>query len=566
MPPVWRGRRRWLLVSLVTLGVLQAVFALFMALSVGAVLSAPDPRWDLLTLLMLSVLGIGLARWMDRIVAEQLGQDYVFEQRRRLIASAILGQRGNRSLGVIVTRTSNDLTAIRSWIAQGIVPLLTGLPLILVIVVVLFVLDWRVALAVCVPLGLTALAIPGLSGAAFTRARTLRRHRGRMSAHIADTVRAGESIRISGAVSRELKAVDRHSSRVVEAAVERARITGLIRALTITAASLCTVAVVVLSMLGHVDAAGVASVMTLLGVIATPMSDLGRVVEYRQNYRAAQRILAPVLAEAVALRRAERRRERAWNQGSIETIDEHEGLRIRGLSESGARLPDLDAAPGDRLRMVSEHPGRVRRVIQQLLLATADGPDPQAGDDLPFVLIDGKDYVRAPLRERRELVGFASRDVPLERGSVRRLIAYRRPDAGDREVETVIERVGLAGALRHEPKGTGLRLKNDGAPWAGADVMRLKLARALLGTPPLLVLEDVAVDLDGEGIRLLREILDDYPGVVLFATTRAQPVIEGCRLWELDGQDAQQREATRAALASHREREAPVPPEDADDG
>ena len=103
MPPVWRGRRRWLLASLVVLGVLQAVFAIAMGLSVGGVLSARQPEWDLVLLLVLSVLGIGLARWMERIVAEQLGQDYVYEQRRRLIASAIMGERGNKSLGVIVT-------------------------------------------------------------------------------------------------------------------------------------------------------------------------------------------------------------------------------------------------------------------------------------------------------------------------------------------------------------------------------------------------------------------------------------------------------------------------------
>ena len=78
--------------------------AITMALSVGGVLSARQPEWDLVLVLVLSVLGIGLARWMERIVAEQVGQDYVYEQRRRLIASAILGERGNKSLGVIVLK------------------------------------------------------------------------------------------------------------------------------------------------------------------------------------------------------------------------------------------------------------------------------------------------------------------------------------------------------------------------------------------------------------------------------------------------------------------------------
>ena len=544
MPPVWRGRRRWLLASLVILGILQAVFAIVMALSVGRVLSAGQPEWGLMLLLVLSVLGIGLARWMERIVAEQLGQDYVYEQRRRLIASAILGERGNKSLGVIVTRASNDLTAVRNWIAQGIVPLATGLPLVLVVLAALWVIDWRLGAAVTIPLALTAASIPSLSGAAFERARSLRRQRGRMSSHIADTVRAGASIRISGAVSRELNAVDRHSTRVVEAAVERARITGFIRALTVTAASLCTVVVVLLSMLGVIDAAGVASVMTLLGIMSTPTSDLGRVVEYRQNYKAARRILAPVLQEAIQLRKAEQRRERAWEQSAVEGVEGHEGLCVRGVSVHGTPLPNLDAVPGERIRMVSEHSARPHAAIQQLLLA-GDGLAPQ--DDGAYVLIDGNDYVRAPRKERREMVGYASLEVPLEQGSIRRIVTYRRPGADD-DILRELDRVGMGGRVGRLHRGVDTKLKNNAAGWSPSDVTRLKLARALHGQPPLLVLENISVGLDDEGRDIVREILESYPGVILFVTARPEAMLSRYRLWEIDGETEEQRQATREAM------------------
>uniref|UniRef100_UPI0024A80411 ABC transporter ATP-binding protein n=1 Tax=Gulosibacter sediminis TaxID=1729695 RepID=UPI0024A80411 len=315
MPAVWRGRRRGMLLTLVGLGVAQAALALVMAFSVDAVLGGTGDAsaWLALVALVTSVLLIGIARWAERIVAESLGQDYVFEQRRHLVAAA-LGNVGNRSLGVIVTRASNDLNAVRNWIAQGIVPLCTGLSLIVVVIGVLAVTQPLIALAIAVPIGLMALVLPRLAQLAHDRARALRRQRGKMSGHIADTARAGESVRIAGAVRRELSAVDRASARVVDAAVHRAQVTGLVRALTVTTASLCTAAVVLLALLGQIEAAAVASAMTLLGVMATPMSDLGRVVEYRQNYRAARRILAPMLAQARELTAAERAREREWRR------------------------------------------------------------------------------------------------------------------------------------------------------------------------------------------------------------------------------------------------------------
>src|SRR5699024_332557 len=161
MPKVWRGRRRFLLVTLVVLGVIQAVLALTMALVVDGLLSAvpltsgtpsvPDPPWARLVGLAAAVLGIGLARWVGRVVAEDIGRVYGVGRRRRWTGA---GFRGfvTRSLGVVVARASNDLTAVRNWIAQGLVPMLTALPLIAVVLGALVFINPPVAVAVAVPL------------------------------------------------------------------------------------------------------------------------------------------------------------------------------------------------------------------------------------------------------------------------------------------------------------------------------------------------------------------------------------------------------------------------------
>ncbi len=557
MPKVWRGRRRYLLVALVVLGMIQAILALVMALTVDGLLSGLSttdpavqdltPPWGTMAGLAGAVLGIGVARWVERIVAEDLGQDYVYEQRRRLVAAA-LHNIGNRSLGVVVTRASNDLTAVRNWIAQGIVPMLTALPLIVVILLGLAVTNWPIAVTVAIPLALTGALMPFLARIARERARTVRRYRGRMSARIADTVQAGESVQVAGAVRRELNALDRDSSKVVGAAVQRARITGFIRALTVTAASLCTAGVVYLAVLGVIDVASVASIMTLLGVMATPMSDLGRVVEYRQNFRAARRILAPILNSAQAVRRAVRARERSWKsehaQSESDAPEEHthrklhRGVVIDNLTvDRTRRIPVLQAKPGDRILLDSADTDKIHSVLKTLLL---HGTNPLAVEehDRPVVLIDGIEYDAAPPAVRRELVGAASAHVPLQRGSVQRLVSYRLPKAPVEEVEGMLHRVGLSSLVYVEHKGLGTKLKNDGEPWSRSDVAKLKLARAMLGTPPLLVLDNLDAALDDNGIAMLRRQLNDYPGVVLFFSFAPQRIFEESefRRWCLDEQ------------------------------
>lgn len=522
MPPVWSGRRRWLLVALATLGMLQAGLALLMAWAVNLLLGPATPtNYADLAALLGAVLGIGLARWIERVVAEDLGQDYVFEQRRRLMTSSIGSYRPAGSLGVTVTRASNDLTAVRNWVALGIVPLVTAVPLILSVLSGLTLLDWRVALAVMVPLGLVAAAVPFLAVRTLQRSRELRRRRGRMSARIADSVLAGESIRAFGAVRRELCAIDRDSARVVTAAVDRSWVTGLTRALTVTAASLGTVSVVLLAVLGYSEPAGVASTMTLLGVLATPMTDLGRVVEYRQNYRAAARILAPLMTQADEL--VARQEEQRANYADPESG--HGEVEIRGLQVDGRVLPNLTARPGSRILIRTNAPERCRGAVRELV-----------GTDRPGVVtIDGRDHALAPERVRRQLVGLASAHTRLERGSVGRLASYRMPDADPAAVRRVLEQVGLREKIEAQEKGLKLQLKNGGRPWSDTEVALLKLARAALGEPPLLIVEGLDNLLGEAELDSVRDLLAGYPGVVLFSSQRPGRLVRNYTLWRADG-------------------------------
>ncbi|SER79952.1 ABC transporter transmembrane domain-containing protein [Corynebacterium cystitidis] len=527
MPPIWAGRRRGLFIALVALGVLQAFLALIMALTVDTMLSAAVQTdiWDIATLVG-SALGIGLARWIERVVAEDLGQDYVFEQRHRLITSSVAGADYSGSLGVTVTRASNDLSAVRNWIAMGIVPLVTGIPLIGVVLFALLILDREIGLGVTIPLVLIGAAIPMLSKLTFERSRALRRQRGRLSARIADTVMASESVRASGAVARELKQINKQSDKVVGAAVDRAWVTGLTRAVTATAASACTVVVVLVADRGLADAATVASAMTLLGVLATPVTDLGRVVEYRQNYKAATRILAPLLEKADRLREREARRQRAWRKTGADINQLDFGpVDIDHLIVNDYLVEPLHAEEGQVVEITASDPSQVRMVLSAVLSSHVEDQ----------FYVDGYDFGLAPEKARRALVGFASDYIPLERGSVSRLLKFRVPDASEEDVAEVLEMVDLTKTVANDEKGLSRQLKNDGAPWTIGDVMRLKVARAILNQPALLVFEDVDHQLDPEAMDTFFEFVADYPGVVIISTSHPEKLPEDRIIWDVDG-------------------------------
>lgn len=179
---------------------------------------------------------MGATKYAERVLAERLGQDYVRELRGRLVSSA-LGGEGNPSLGITIARTTNDLTSIRSWVAQGIAPLVAAVPLVVGSVVVLALLHWTLAAATLMPLLMLALVLALVARRAYARARVLRRARGRLASRLADTLHARDGILATGGQHREQRRIDEDSRRVVDAAVARSRAAGVLQAAALTTAA-----------------------------------------------------------------------------------------------------------------------------------------------------------------------------------------------------------------------------------------------------------------------------------------------------------------------------------------
>lgn len=503
LPKLVTGPRRWWLAVLVGLGLGQALLGMVMAWAMIKLQGAVDGRamlWSVVTLL-LSVFGIGALRVHERVVSEQLGQDYVRQVRRKLLHSALTPGDGS-SLGVTVARTTNDLTAVRNWVSQGVAPLVVAVPLLFGVAVALSILDWDLALTVLVPMAVLGLAIALWSRQALRKARALRRTRGRMAARIAETVTASDHIVAAGGGRRELRNLDELSGRVVDRAVDRAQTLGLLRSAGVVASTLIAVLVAITGALGRVDPAIVVAGMAIAGIAAGPMMDLGRVVEFRQNFLAARMVLAPALQQAEERRRArDAHRERAAEL-TVPHSTALATLRLPGLLEE-----PVQAQAGERLAVygAEESMAAVTRRLVGLELPPHDTAD--------LVLVAGENVAQLGDKQARARVGLASAGATFERGRILRAVRYRRPDLAESDAVDLLNRVGLVEQAL--PEGHRTKLRRGGEPLSRQQRARLALARAMYGAPELLIIDHLEADLDPAGQRHLAAMLGAYSGVVL---------------------------------------------------
>jgi ABC-type multidrug transport system fused ATPase/permease subunit len=486
------------------------------------------PRWGWVLGLLAAALGIGLLRFLERVLAEKLGQHYVQEIRKDLVAAALADSSGP-SIGITIARTTNDLSGVRNWIALGIAPLTAGIPLIAGTLAAVWLLSPALALAVVLPMSVFTVALGLLSKPAFDRARELRRRRGRLAAQVADIAAAASAIRAAGGNRREVRQVERAGGQVSAAAVRHAAVAGWIRGTAAAAASVSVVTVAAAGAWSGIDTATLAAALTVVGMLAAPVSDLGRVVEYRQKFRAARRVLVPALGPLRQATAAELRRRHAA-AAAAKASTRGPTVRISRLfMDGGLPLPSLQARPGDRIVVQSSDPARTTAVFEALL-----GLRPELPMD---VRLAGRNLSLASAAKRRKLVGYAARGLVLERGTVARAVRYRRPDLPAAVTGMALSRVGLAQAVARLPAGERTVLKRGGQPLTFAERGRLQLARAMLGDPPLLLLDHIDGDLGSEGTELLAEILRTYPGVAIIAADAPEKLAADYSAWEIDPAD-----------------------------
>lgn len=272
---------------------------------------------------------------------------------------------------------------------MGMAPVTVGLPLIVGTTVALWLLSPPLAVAMALPLCILSVALALLTRPAFDKARTLRRKRGRLAAQVSNTVAATVSVRAAGGEGREVQQIQRVGGEVA-AAIDRARVGGYIRASAGVSGALTVAIVAATGSWLSIHTATTAAALTLIGLLASHVTDLGRVAEYRQSFNAAKRMIGPALPPAISAEPAkqEPRDPTADNPGAAaRTGTEAKApadltVRISGLRLSGNRLvPDLVAYPGDRILLKTVDPGEATELFEALLALREDPPlDTWVGD------------------------------------------------------------------------------------------------------------------------------------------------------------------------------------------
>jgi len=125
------------------------------------------------------------------------------------------------------------------------------------------------------------------------------------------------------------------------------------------------------------------------------------------------------------------------------------------------------------------------------------------------LLLNGSDIRDLRLRSYRDLLAIVQQDVFLFDGSVRDNIAYGRHDATDADVEDAARRANAHEFIARLPSGYETFIGERGVKLSGGQQQRLAIARAILASPQILILDEATSNLDTESEQLIQASMAD---------------------------------------------------------
>jgi ATP-binding cassette subfamily B protein len=447
----------------------------------------------------------------------------------------------NWQSGQLLSRAISDIATVRRFVSFALIWFLQTVVTFLVVVILMLQLDWQLALVVMVFMLPIAFFSHRFHEKYKVIARRMQDQQGDLTTIIEEMATGVRIIKAFGRMPLMQKRFEDQAGLLrgtsLDAIKERAEIWTQLNFLP----NLSLVSVLLLGGMnvvqGRLTIGGLVAFMSYVFMLTWPMDAIGWVLAMREEFQTASERLNEVLDSHPEIADRTHARTHERSRGRIE----FRGVGFKYPNSNDWILRDLNLVvePGETVGLVGRT-GSGKTTLAYLLPRLYDVSEGS-------VLLDGIDVRDLQLRSLRSHIGVAFEDPILFSASVHENLVMGRSIASDQELKRAID-VAQAGFVWDLPWGLETRVGEQGYTLSGGQRQRLALARAVLGTPPVLVLDDPlsAVDVHTEAAieEALARVLEGVTG--LLVVHRPSTLALADRVALIDG-------GSIAAIGTHRE-------------
>jgi ABC-type multidrug transport system fused ATPase/permease subunit len=413
----------------------------------------------------------------------------------------------NRATGDLMTRVIEDVNSVERVLIDGIEQGVVAILQVVIVLSVMFYLNWQLALLALVPFPLLVGGALAYTLTAHRRYRLQRRAASAMNALLHDNLSGVRQIKSFVREGEEHARFNRVSDELRRATLI------VMRVWAIYSPSMSMFeaigAVLVLGFGGHAVLTGsmqigdLVAFLMLTAFLYDPVSRLHQLNQLVQAGRAAGERVFEILDEPT-------------EPGIIDLGTAISGLdyeprvlgdiRYENVSFSYAEgLPALrnisfHASPGSTIALVGAT-GAGKSTLVNLLVRFYEF----GGGE---IFVDAKPIREYGLHELREAIGVVAQESFLFNGTIRENLLMGRPGATDAELWQAVDAANAREFIERLPDRLESVVGERGVKLSVGEKQRLSIARALLKDPPILILDEATASVDTATERLIQEALE----------------------------------------------------------
>ena len=456
--------------------------------------------------MVVTILGVHILRALIRVVRGWFltiaGNRMIIRLRNtvfRKTQSLSIAKVSEQNTGELMQRVNGDTARIRDFLVNQLPSLLEQALVLLIISVILFAYDWRLALLILVPAPFVALAFRAFRRFMHGMFRRRRELNAQGSAVLHDIFSGIRVVKSYGMEKREEERFVNMAAAERDAELRQERVWAILMPtlnFIMGIGEYFLLYYVGSRMLaGTMTAGEMAQFSSYASMIYGPLAMLLRLPRQIMMMMTSLSRIYELLDEPDEITDSDQPESPVWN-GEISV----ENVRF-GYEGGDDVLHDvnLKIGAGEFVGLVGRS-GVGKSTLINLIMRMYDVNEGR-------ICVDGVDVRQIPQAELRSHMGVVLQENFLFTGSVRQNIAYAKPDATREEIIRAAKMAGAHDFIIRLPDGYDTYVGERGYTLSGGERQRISIARALLHDPRILILDEATASLDTETEKLIQDAL-----------------------------------------------------------
>ena len=456
----------------------------------------------LLGLYVISALFSGLQAIIMSNISTQLAFN-IRTQVMKKINKLPLSYLSQASQGNILSIITNDIDVIESSLSQSLIRIVSSTVTLLGITVMMFVMNWQMALVVILITPLSFVNVMILVKLSQKHFKNNQNYLGKVNGHVEEDLSANSVVTSFNLQDKVHEEFEKDNQTLREHSFKSEFLSGLLYPSNNFIGNLGYVAVCIIGAIraasGAITIGDIQAFMMYVRNFSHPITEISNISSTLQHMAAAsERVFGILDADE------ETAAENILSLTDIDIKGEVEFRHVKfGYNPERTIIHDFSAkaAPGQTIAIVGPT-GAGKTTLVKLLMRFYDL---DAGE----ILLDGHDIAQFDRHEVRNYFGMVLQDTWLFSGTIMENIRYGRLDATDEEVIEAAKTAQADHFISALPKGYQQELDEDSSNLSQGQKQLITIARAILADPKVLILDEATSSVDTRTEVLIQEAIDE---------------------------------------------------------